>query len=61
MFPESGFRIATNWAKTAKMTMTSQFSDMKSSSNFSEVVVFLWSSLVIGPTFMSVSFLVLEL
>ena len=61
MFPESGFRIATNWSKTAKMTMTSQFSDMKSSSNFSEVVVFLWSSLVIGPTFMSISLWVMTI
>ena len=59
--PESGLRIAPNWPKIRKMTMTSQFSDMTSSSNFFDVVLFLLSSLVTGPSFMSISSLVLEL
>ena len=41
--------------------MTSQFSDMTSTSNFFDVVLFLLSSLVTGPSFMSISSLVLEL
>ena len=59
--PESGLRIAPNWPKIRKMTMTSQFSDMTSSSIFFDVVLFLLSSLVTGPSFMSISSLVLEL
>ena len=59
--PESGLRIAPNWPKIRKMTMTSQFSNMTSSSNFFDVVLFLLSSLVTGPSFMSISSLVLEL
>ena len=59
--PESGLRIAPNWPKIRKMTMTSQFSDMTSTSNFFDVVLFLLSSLVTGPSFMSISSLVLEL
>ena len=43
------------------MTMTSQFADMTSSSNFFDVTLFLLSSLVTGPGFMSISSLVLEL
>ena len=43
------------------MAMTSQFSDMTSSSIFFDVVLFLLSSLVTGPSFMSISSLVLEL
>ena len=61
MRPESGFRIAPNWSEIGQMTMTSQFSDMTSSSIFFEVVLFLLSSLVTGPSFMSISSLVLEL
>ena len=34
LYPESGLRIAPNWPKIRKMTMTSQFSDMTSTSNF---------------------------
>ena len=34
MRPESGFRIAPNWPWIGKMTMTSQFADMTSSSIF---------------------------
>ena len=41
--------------------MTSQFSDMTSTSNFFDVVLFLLSSLVTGPSFMSISSLVLKL
>ena len=42
------------------MTMTSQFCVMASSSNF-DIVLFLLSHLVIGPSFMSISSLVMEL
>ena len=59
--PESGLPIAPNWPKIRKMTMTSQFSDMTSTSNFFDVVLFLLSSLVTGLSFMSISLLVLEL
>ena len=59
--PESGLRTAPNWPEFQKMTMTSQFSDMTSTSNFFDVVLFLLSSLVTGPSFMSISSLVLEL
>ena len=41
--------------------MTSQYSDITSSSIFFDVVLFLLSSLVTGPSFMSISSLVLEL
>ena len=56
---ESGLWTALNWAKIQKVTMTSQFSDMTSSNVF-DVFLFLLSSLVTGPSFMSVSSLVLE-
>ena len=59
--PESGLRTAPNWPKIQKMTMTSQFSDMTSTSNFFDVVFFLLSSFVTGLSFMSISSLVLEL
>ena len=61
MRPESGFRIAPKWCKIGKMTMTPQYSDMMSSSNFFDVVLFLLSNLITGPSLMSVSPLVLEL
>ena len=61
MRPESGFRIAPNLPKIGKMAMTSQFVDMTSSSSLFAVVLFLLSILVIGPSFMSISSLVLEL
>ena len=61
MRPESGFRNAPNWPWIGKMTMTSQFADMTSSSIFFDVVLFFLSSLVTGPNFMSISSLVLEL
>ena len=43
------------------MTMTSQFADITSSLNFFDVVFFLFSSLVTGPGFLSISSLVPEL
>ena len=52
MRPESGL---------LQMTMTSQFVDLTSLSNFFDVVFFLLSILVAGPSFMSISSLVLEL
>ena len=58
---ESGLRTAPNWPKIRKVTMTSQFLDMTSSSNVFDVVLFLLSSLVTCPSFMSISSLVLEL
>ena len=61
MRSKSGFRIAPNWPKIRKMIMTSQFTDKTSQSTFLDVAVFLLSSLVSGPSFMSVSVLVLEL
>ena len=59
--PESGLQIAPNWPKIRKMPMTSQFSDMTSTSHFFDVVLFLLSSLVTSPSFMSILSLVLEL
>ena len=63
MHPEYGFRIAPNRPKITKMTMMSQFFDMASSSFFFffDVVLFVLSGLVTGPSFMSISSLVLEL
>ena len=43
------------------MKMTSQFADMTSSSNFVDVVLFLMLISVTGPSFISISSLVLEL
>ena len=51
MLPESGFRIARDWSQIGKMIMMSQFSDK----------MLLLSSLVAGPSFMSISPFVLEL
>ena len=59
--PESGHQTAPNWPKIQKMTMTSQLPNMTASSNFFEVILFLLLSLVTGPSFMSISSLVLEL
>ena len=61
MHRESVFRIAPNWPKIRKMTMTSKFVDMTSSSNFFDVILLLLSSLVTGPSFLWISSLVLEL
>ena len=58
---ESGLRTVPNWPKIRKMTMTSQFSDMTSSSDDFDVALFLSPSLVTAPSFMSISSLVLEL
>ena len=59
--PKSSLWTAPNWLKIRKMTMTSQFSDIMSKSNFFDLVLFLLSSLVAGLGFMSISSLVLEL
>ena len=61
IFLESCFWIALNWPSIGKMTMRSQFADMILSSTFCDVVLFPLSSLVTGPTFMSMSSLVLQL
>ena len=61
MRSESSSRIAPNWPWIRKMTMVSQFADMTSSSNFFVVDFFDSSSLVTGPSFMSILPLVLEL
>ena len=55
MRPESGFRMAANWQKIEKKTMTSQLVNMTSSSNSYDVAVFLLPSLVTGPSIMSMS------
>ena len=61
MHPESGFRIAPNRPEIGKRAITSQFVDKVSSSKFFDIVLFLLSSLVTGPSFMSISSLFLEL
>ena len=61
MCPESGLRTAPNWQKIRKTTMTSQFSDVTSTSHFFDVVLVLNLALVTGSIFMSISSLVLEL
>ena len=58
---EFGLRTDPNWSKIQKITMTSQFSDMSSTSSFLDVVLFLLSSLVPCPSFMTMSSLILEL
>ena len=59
--PESSLQTAANWPEIRKMTMTSQFSDMTSTSNFFDVALFLLKSLVTSRSLMSISSLVLEL
>ena len=61
MRPESGFWIAPNWLQVGKLTMALQFSDMTLLSNFIDFVLFLLSSLVTVPSFISISLLFLEL
>ena len=61
LFPESGLQTAPNLQKIRRMTMTSQFSDMTSTSNILNVALFLLSSLVTGQSIISISSLVLEL
>ena len=58
---ESGLRTAPNWQKFRKMTMTLQFPEMTSSSKHFDVVLFPLSFPVTGPSFKSISSLVLEL
>ena len=48
-------------ARNLKVTMTSSFPDKTSASGFSDVAVFLLSSLVTGPSFMSISLLLQKL
>ena len=55
MCPDYAFRIALYWQKNGKMTMPSKFSNMTSSSNFLDVVLFLLSILVTGTSFMPIS------
>ena len=59
--PEYRFWTAPNRPKKWKIKMTSQFSDMASSSFFFEIILFLLSSLVTGPSLMPISSLVLKL
>ena len=54
MHPEYGPRIAPDWTYIGKMAMASQFYDMTSSSNFFDAALFLLSSLVTGPSLMSI-------
>ena len=56
MEPASGFWIAPNWSYIRKIRTTLQFANMTFI-----VIVFLLPSLVTGPSFMSISWLVLEL
>ena len=48
--------MAANRPYIGKETMTSQFADMTSTSNFFDVALFLLPSLVTGPSFMSRSY-----
>ena len=57
--PASG--LLQNGHKLEKLTMTSQFAGIKSSSKFFCVALFFLSLLVTGPRFMPVPLLVLEL
>ena len=54
MRPESGFWIAPDQPQIGKMTITSQYADMTSSSNIFDVVLFLLANLITGPYFMSI-------
>ena len=56
----NGPKLLQNGQKSGKMKMTSQFSDMTSSSNFFDVVLFLLSSFVTGLSFMSILSLVVD-
>ena len=67
MRPECGFQMAANWPYIRKKIIKSQFADMTSSLSLLLLLLFFWlsvlflSSLIIGPSFMSISWLVLEL
>ena len=50
---ESNFLIVPNWPEIQKTTMTSQFADVELSPNFFNIILFLLSSLVTDPSFMS--------
>ena len=60
MHPESGFGLLQTDHKLKKMTMTSQVFDMTSLLTFLQVLQFFLLSLVTGPSFMSISSLVLD-
>ena len=61
MQQESDFQMVPNWPQIRKMTIGSKFAYIMSSWNSLDVVLFLFSSLVTRPSFMSVSWLALEL
>ena len=61
MHVESSFHIAPNLPYIGKITIMSQIPNMKSLSIFFNFVLFLLSSLVAGPNFMSISLLIKEL
>ena len=50
---ESDFLIVPNLPEIQKTTMTPQFADIKLLSNFFNIILFLLSSLVTDPSFMS--------
>ena len=56
----NGPKLLQNGQKSGKMKMTSQFSDMTSSSHFFDVVLFLLSSFVTGLSFISILSLVVD-
>ena len=55
MHLESGFWMAANWPQMEKKTKKSQFADMRTLPIFFDFDVFPLSSLVTGPSFMSIS------
>ena len=61
MRPEFGFRSVRNLQEYSKSDNSITIFGMTSSSNFFNVLVFPFTSLVTGPSFMSMSSLVLEL
>ena len=60
MRPESGFRIARNRSQIGKMSYVTNFQH-DVIVNFFDIVLFLLSSFVTGPSFMSISSSVLGL
>ena len=61
MCPKSGFWNAPDWLWIGNMIMTSQFANMTATTIFFDAALFILSSLVTGPSFMSISWLVVEL
>ena len=66
MRPESGFQIAPNWREIGKITMTLQYDKNVTITRqdvivrFFDVLLFLLSSLVTDPSFISILLVVLE-